>query len=168
MAGYACKDRSRITLHETHREREADDPHRHVGARRALFNEAVVRAMAEVNERPIIFPLSNPTSKSECTPEDAMRWSDGRAIVATGSPFARWSVDGKRYRIGQCNNAFIFPGVGLGLSVGARAARDERDVPRRGQGARRDQVTPEDLAEGAVYPQLIAHPRVLLRRWPAR
>jgi len=109
--------------------------------------------MAKINDRPIIFPLSNPISKSECTPEQAIHWSDGRAIVATGSPFAPVSFNGKRYRIGQCNNSFIFPGVGLGLTVaGARTVTDGIFLDAAKSLAA--QVTAQDLDECAVYPEL--------------
>jgi malate dehydrogenase (oxaloacetate-decarboxylating) len=86
----------------------------HAGA----FTERIVRTMASAVERPIIFPLSNPTSRSEATPQDLLAWTDGRAIVATGSPFPAARHDGRTIRIGQCNNAFIFPGVGLGVVAG--------------------------------------------------
>lgn len=86
------------------------------------FTEDVVRVMAENVRNPIIFPLSNPTSKSEALPVDLMAWTDGRAIIATGSPFPPVLYNGRRIAIGQCNNAFIFPGVGLGL-LASRAAR---------------------------------------------
>ena len=86
------------------------------------FTEAVVRAMAERCERPIILPLSNPTRLSEADPADLLQWTDGRALVATGSPFEPVMHDKVSYVIGQANNAFIFPGLGLGAIV-ARASR---------------------------------------------
>ena len=118
-----------------------------------MFTEPVVRAMAELNERPMIFPLSNPTSKSECTAEQAITWSDGRAIVATGSPFDPVEYNGRRYRIGQGNNAFVFPGVGLGVWYG-NVRRVTDGMFLAAAKALAQQISESDLAEVAVYPPL--------------
>jgi malate dehydrogenase (oxaloacetate-decarboxylating) len=117
------------------------------------FTEKVIHLMSVNNQRPVIFPLSNPTSKSECTPKEAVLWSEGRAIIATGSPFAPVSYQGRQFRIGQGNNAFIFPGVGLGLTV-SRSRRVTDSMFLAAAKALAAKVTEQDLAECAVYPQL--------------
>jgi malate dehydrogenase (oxaloacetate-decarboxylating) len=89
------------------------------------FSESIVRAMASKVQRPIIFPLSNPTSKSEAKADDLIRWTEGRALVATGSPFTPVSYGGRTIPIAQCNNIFIFPAMGLGVvASGARRVTD--------------------------------------------
>jgi malate dehydrogenase (oxaloacetate-decarboxylating) len=88
-----------------------------VSAQPGAFTEGVVREMARRTERPIIFPLSNPSERAEAVPSDLLRWSDGRALVATGSPFPAVSFGGRQLQIGQCNNLFIFPAVGLAVSA---------------------------------------------------
>jgi malate dehydrogenase (oxaloacetate-decarboxylating) len=152
VAGYRCKDRANVTLLETVENSRATLLIG-VSATPGVFDEAVCRAMAKNSPRPIIFPLSNPTSKAEVTPEDALRWTEGRAILATGSPFDPVTVDGKRHRIGQCNNSFVFPGVGLGLTVSG-ARRVSNGMFLEAAKALAGMVTAEDLAETAVYPQL--------------
>lgn len=152
VSDWEVADSERITLLETVR---CARPTVLLGTSGApgTFDEPVVRAMAEINEQPIIFPLSNPTSKAECTPADAIRYSDGRAILATGSPFDPVEHDGKRHRIGQGNNAYIFPGVGLGLTV-ARSRRVTDGMFLDAAKALAAQVTEADLAERAIFPEL--------------
>ncbi|MGH7113991.1 MAG: NAD-dependent malic enzyme, partial [Stellaceae bacterium] len=96
-----------------------------VSGQPGAFSEAVVRAMAEHNRRPVIFPLSNPTSRAEATPEDIEAWTEGRAVIGAGSPFPPLIRDGVRFKIDQTNNSYIFPGVGLGaVAVKARHITD--------------------------------------------
>jgi malate dehydrogenase (oxaloacetate-decarboxylating) len=93
-----------------------------VSGQPGAFTEPIVREMSRHVERPIIFPLSNPTSKCEAVPADLVGWTNGKALIATGSPFSDVAWQGRTIRIGQCNNSFIFPGVGLGV-IAAKARR---------------------------------------------
>ena len=117
------------------------------------FTEPILRAMADACPNPIVFPLSNPTSRTEATPSQVLEWTDGRALVATGSPFDPVVVDGRTRLVGQANNAFIFPGVGLAAIVaGARTVSNAEFLVAAHTLA--GLVSAERLAEGALYPPI--------------
>lgn len=116
-----------------------------------LFNQAVIEAMAELNERPIIFPYSNPTSRSECTAEEAYRWSSGRAIFASGSPFDPVTVDGTLFVPGQGNNVYVFPAIGMAVfATEARRVTDDMFIVAAK--AVSEQVDAGSLDKGLIYP----------------
>lgn len=117
------------------------------------FTEPVVRRLAALNRHPIVFALSNPTSRSECTAEEVYRWTDGRAVFASGSPFAAVVHDGTTFVPGQANNAYIFPGVGLGV-VASGAQRVTDDMFTVAATILADATSPESLAKGTLFPPL--------------
>jgi malate dehydrogenase (oxaloacetate-decarboxylating)(NADP+) len=116
-----------------------------------LFTREVIEAMAEINQHPIIFPYSNPTSRSECTAEEAYRWSGGRAVFASGSPFPPVEIGGHHLVPGQGNNVYIFPAMGMAVfATEATRVTDEMFIVAAKAVA--EQVTDEDLSTGLIYP----------------
>jgi malate dehydrogenase (oxaloacetate-decarboxylating)(NADP+) len=124
-----------------------------VSGQGSTFTQPIVEKMAELNEKPIILALSNPTSKAECTAEQAYTWTNGRAIFASGSPFDAVTYNGQTYVPGQGNNSYIFPGVGLSVvACGSKHVTDEMFMAAAK--ALASTVTPEELAQGRIYPTL--------------
>jgi len=124
-----------------------------VGATPGTFTREVVEEMSKLNDRPIVFALSNPTSKSECTAEQAYAWSGGRALFASGSPFDPVEFGGRRYVPRQGNNSYIFPGVGLGV-VTVQSSRVTDSMFMAAARTLAESVSEEDLAQGSLYPAL--------------
>jgi len=124
-----------------------------VSGQRGLFTEDVIKALHAGCDRPVVMPLSNPTSKVEATPADVLTWTQGQALVATGSPFTPVTLNGQTYPIAQCNNAYIFPGIGLGvLAVGADRITDT--MLMAASKALANQAPMVQTGEGALLPPL--------------
>jgi malate dehydrogenase (oxaloacetate-decarboxylating)(NADP+) len=117
------------------------------------FDQEVLETMTELNEQPIIFALSNPTSKSECTAKDAYLYTQGKAIFASGSPFSPVEVLNKTFFTGQGNNVYIFPGIGLGVSF-AKATLVSDSMFLAAAKVVSDCVTTEELEQGLIYPSM--------------
>ena len=134
---------------------KAIKPHILIGATGApgTFTQEVIETMAQINERPAIFALSNPTSRAECTAEQAYEWSDGRAIFTSGSPFDAVVRNGKTHQPGQGNNAYVFPGIGLG-AVACQAKTIDDDIFLAAAEALAYQVSQANLDAGTLYPPL--------------
>ena len=172
--GLVVKSRSGLMEHNlpyAHDERPMDflaaigaiEPDVLIGATGApgTFTREVVERMSALNERPVIFALSNPTSKAECTAEQAYSWSRGRAIFASGSPFAPVAWEGRTLRPGQGNNAYVFPGIGLGV-VACRARSIPDDLFLEAARTLAGLVDEEGLEQACLYPPLRTIRRISL------
>jgi len=122
-----------------------------LSGRKGTISEGAIRTMAAAHAQPIVMPLSNPTSATEITPEEAYTWTEGRAIVATGSPFDPVTIGGTTHYPSQCNNMYIFPGVGLGASVCLAESISDRMLYRAAV-ALSKMTSDDELARGAVFP----------------
>ena len=134
---------------------DALKPHVLIGATGVggTFTQQVIERMSAINDRPVVFALSNPTSNAECTAQQAYQWSDGRVIFASGSPFSAVSHRGREFRPGQGNNVYVFPGVGLG-AIACRAKRIPDAFFLAAARTLAGLVTPRDLERGSLYPPL--------------
>ena len=117
------------------------------------FTEEICRKMAELNRTPIIFALSNPTSKAECTPHEAYSWTEGRAVFASGSPFAEVNFKSRVITPGQGNNAYVFPGIGLGAMASGATKITQHDMYVAAK-ALASLVSEDQISKGCVYPSL--------------
>ncbi|HED18201.1 MAG TPA: NAD-dependent malic enzyme [Gammaproteobacteria bacterium] len=130
-------------------------PHVLIGATGApgVFTEDIIRLLAQINERPVIFALSNPTARAECRADQAYEWTEGRAIFASGSPFDPVTCNGMLYRPGQGNNAYVFPGIGLG-AIACRARSISDGMFLEAARVLAERVSDEDLETRTIYPPL--------------
>lgn len=117
------------------------------------FTKDIITRMAELNKHPIIFPLSNPSSKSECNFEDAVKYTDGRVLFASGSPFPSVDFGGKTLVPGQGNNMYVFPGIGLGAIL-SKAVNVTQDMIYESAVALSESLTPEEREQGWLYPDI--------------
>ena len=124
-----------------------------VSGQKGLFTQEVIESLCANTENPIVLPLSNPTSRVEATPQEVMNWSHGRAIIATGSPFANTTFDGQSFEVSQCNNSYIFPGIGLGV-LAARATGISDNMLMAASQALADISVQYKKAPGAILPPI--------------
>jgi malate dehydrogenase (oxaloacetate-decarboxylating)(NADP+) len=133
-----------------------------VSGQAGRFTREVLEAMAALNARPIIFALSNPTANSECTAEEAYRWTGGRALFASGSPFMPVLMGDKVYTPGQANNAYVFPGIALGI-IASRTSRVTNEMFAEAARSLASQVSKEALADGLLFPPLASIRKVSVK-----